>query len=197
MTGETPGGRWIARNPWPARRLRATALLVLMALVLPPTFQAVFSLVACTLGGLLVGLWTKRCGFSLDTLHQVIGRCRTQGGYRVRDWPRTLVLFLLACAFAKLALTKLCLASGWVGGEFFPLIFCGVSGGYAVAALMGLDPLLPVAVCAGCLVGAHTGKALMATAVLALCFPPASLPVVLAASLLGVALGKVPHSFSR
>lgn len=92
---------------------------------------------------------------------------------------------LLATCMAKLALTQLCVEAGWVGGEFFPLIFCGVAAGYAVAAITGSDPMLSVALSTGALVGAATGKWLLATCVLALCFPPASLPVVALATMLG------------
>lgn len=132
------------------------------------------------------------CGLALGAvaclLPGVLFSGQAATGDLIGSWQAVGAAVLLVTAFAKLALSKLCVASGWVGGEFFPLIFCGVSGGYAAAALLGADPLLPVAVCAGCLVGASTGKALLATAVLALCFPPASLPVVLVAAWVGARL---------
>ena len=148
----------------------------------------------CTLGGALVGVATSHTGFSLDTLGVVVGRCRTEGGYRVKNWPWALVLFALpevlfsgqsgtwdllsgwqamgagmlpATCVAKLALTQLYEESGWIGGEFFPLIFCGVAAGYAVAIITGGDPMLAVALSTGALVGLppETG-----------CSPPACLP---------------------
>jgi H+/Cl- antiporter ClcA len=92
---------------------------------------------------------------------------------------------LLATCVAKLALTQLCEETGWIGGEFFPLIFCGVAAGYAVAIITGGDPMLAVALSTGALVGAATRKWLLTTCVLALCFPPVSLPVVALAAFLG------------
>lgn len=75
---------------------------------------------------------------------------------------------LLATCVAKLALTQLCEETGWIGGEFFPLIFCGVAAGYAIAIITGDDPMLAVALSTDALVGASTGKWLLSTCVLAL-----------------------------
>ena len=48
---------------------------------------------------------------------------------------------LALVAVAKLVALVLCLASGWRGGEIFPLIFIGAAAGAACAALLpGLDP---------------------------------------------------------
>ena len=101
------------------------------------------------------------------------------------SWQAMSAGVLLATCVAKLALTQLCEETGWVGGEFFPNIFCGVAAGYAVAAITGGDPMLAVALSTGALVGAATRKWLLSTCVLALSFPPASLPVVALAAFLG------------
>lgn len=401
-----------------ADRVRASAFLLLLALVLgvvvgfltfavlrlgdaaqstvweglrgalPEGVRAAYPLVVCTVGGILVELWTRRCGYTLDTLSVVVAHCREQGGYAVRSWGRSLVLFLLPIAFGgavgpeagisgfaaagftsamsalrrsggavaddpsrpvrrgvlalspewvgrearlthrrhkailwavsgigfvlgavalaglagpagalprfpainyldssvlaallalalgwglsvagaaagrvaakaanamseagvpravvcgvilgavavllpnvlfsgesatgdlvdgwqgvgvavlfvtalvKVCLTRLCVACDWVGGEFFPLIFCGVSMGYVAAGLLGADPLLPVAVAAGAVVSASTRKPLLTVCVLALCFPIQSLPAVAVAAFvaaklpLGVPSGKSPE----
>ena len=100
----------------------------------------------CTLGGALVGVATSHTGFSLDTLGVVVGRCRTEGGYRVKNWPWALVLFALPeVLFSEQSGTR-DLLDGWQA--------------------MGAGMLL-------------------ATCVLALCFPPVSLPVVVLAAFLG------------
>jgi H+/Cl- antiporter ClcA len=117
-------------------------------------------------------------------------------GDLVGGWQGVGVAVLFATALAKVCLTKLCVACDWVGGEFFPLIFCGVSMGYVAAALLGVDPLLPVAVAAGAVVSASTRKPLLTVCVLALCFPLQSLPAVAVAAFvaaklpLGVSSGK-------
>lgn len=175
----------------PASAVAAAASLALASVM------ALFLTAAGRLASRVGGHWDVVgraivCGLALGAvaclLPDVLFSGQGATGQLIGSWQEVGAAILLATAFAKLALSKLCVASGWVGGEFFPLILCGVSGGYAVAALLGVDPLLPVAVCAGCLVGASTGKALLTTAVLALCFPPASLPVVLAAAWVGARL---------
>ena len=105
------------------------------------------------------------------------------------DWQTRSAAVLLATCAAKLFLTQACVESGWVGGEFFPLIFCGVSIGYALALIFGVDPMLPVAVACGALLSAVNGKPLVNTLVLALCLPVTSLPIVAVAAF---AAAKIP-----
>ena len=71
-----------------------------------------------------------------------------------------------------------CVAGGWIGGEFFPMIFCGVSAGYALALATGCDPMIAVACTTAALVSACTRKPMLTIVVLALCFPPTTLPLV-------------------
>ena len=108
----------------------------------------------------------------------------------IDTWQSWAPALLILVAFVKICMTKMCVALDWTGGEFFPTIFCGVALGYAVASLMGADPLLPVAVASGAAVGGWTRKPILSTAVLALCFSPIALPVVLAASWIAAEL---PH----
>ncbi len=54
---------------------------------------------------------------------------------------------LLALAVGKLLACAICVAGGWLGGEFFPLAFIGMAaGGATVAALSPLVPGVPLAV---------------------------------------------------
>lgn len=47
---------------------------------------------------------------------------------------------LAALALAKLLATAICVSSGWLGGEFFPLMFAGAAAGAATLALVpGLE----------------------------------------------------------
>ena len=129
------------------------------------------------------------CGIVLGTvavfLPDVLFSGQSATNALVDGWREQSALVLLATCVAKLALTQLCVTSGWVGGEFFPLIFCGVAAGFSLALLTGTDPLLTIAVSTGTLLGAVTDKWVLSTAVLALCFPPASLPAVAVAAVLG------------
>lgn len=115
-------------------------------------------------------------------------------GTLMETWSVWAPAALLVLVAAKLFLTKLCVSSFWVGGEFFPTIFCGVALGYAVALLMGAEPLLPIAMASAAIVGAWTRKPLLATAILALCFPPQTLPCVLVCSWIA---SKLPHPATK
>lgn len=103
--------------------------------------------------------------------------------WRARGWAT-----LLAVCVAKIIMTTLCVAGGWIGGEFFPQIFCGIAAGYALALVSGCDPALLTATVTAAFIGGCTRKPLLTAIVLALCFPPASVPVVLAAAFAGAAL---------
>ena len=94
------------------------------------------------------------------------------------SWQRSTALFLALTCVAKLTATAVCVAGGWIGGEFFPMIFCGVSAGYALALATGCDPMIAVACITAALVSACTGKPVLTIVVLALCFPPTTLPLV-------------------
>jgi H+/Cl- antiporter ClcA len=113
-----------------------------------------------------------------------------QAGTRevIVDWQQQGALMLAATCVAKLVLTQVCVACDWIGGEFFPMIFCGVCAGYAISLVTGVDPMLPVAVATAALVAGCIGKPVLTTCVLALCFPLKSLPVVAAAAFVAAKL---------
>lgn len=58
------------------------------------------------------------------------------------------IILLLAIAFGKSFLTKLCLQSGWLGGQIFPSMFVSVAFSLVCAKLIPLDPLLVIAITA-------------------------------------------------
>lgn len=57
------------------------------------------ALVICTLGGLGIGLWTKRFGGAPQPLSSVMTAVRTRGGYRVQNVPVSVVGFALPLMF--------------------------------------------------------------------------------------------------
>lgn len=95
---------------------------------------------------------------------------------------------LLLTGAVKTVFVALCLGLGWSGGPFFPLLFCGISFGYGIAGLTGLDPLLCVTVVATALIAGFSRKAAAAVVLVLLCFPLASLPWALAAMAMGLLL---------
>ena len=73
----------------------------------------------------------------------------------------------------------------WKGGHFFPVIFCGVSIGYGVAMLGGLDTAFCAAVVTAGLLGVTMKKPLAVTMLLLLCFDARVIPWILLAAFLG------------
>lgn len=58
-----------------------------------------FSLLCCTLGGLVIGLWTHLTHNSIDDLGTVMGEFSKTGSYRLENPAATAVSFLLPLAF--------------------------------------------------------------------------------------------------
>ena len=106
----------------------------------------------------------------------------------MEEWTAVSALALLAAGALKVIATPLCLNFGWRGGNFFPCIFAGVSFGYGVATLMGVDPMLCVTVVTTALVACMTRKPLLTLALLVLCFPVDGILASGVAALVGAAL---------
>ncbi|MCD8299629.1 MAG: chloride channel protein [Clostridiales bacterium] len=53
---------------------------------------------------------------------------------------------LVIIGVVKLFLTNFCIESGWRGGHFFPVLFAGLSIGYGIAIMMGINEIVSVVV---------------------------------------------------
>lgn len=74
-----------------------------------------FPVVACGVGGLIIGLWSKAFHSDPQPLEEVMASVKTTGGYRLRNAPANAVAFLLPLAFG-----------GSVGPEAWPYgPYCG------------------------------------------------------------------------
>ncbi len=99
---------------------------------------------------------------------------------------------LIVSGIIKLLMTNICIKSGWKGGHFFPVIFCGVSIGFGTAMLTGLDMTFCAAVITASLLGTTMKKPLAVTVLLLLCFDIRVVPWILLASFIGsiIPIGK-------
>ncbi len=99
---------------------------------------------------------------------------------------------LITTGLVKLLMTNICIESGWKGGHFFPVIFCGISIGFGVGAITGLDPAFCAAVVTAGLLGTTMKKPLSVTLLLLLCFDVRIVPWILIAALAGsiIPIGK-------
>lgn len=92
---------------------------------------------------------------------------------------------LIATGILKLLITNVCIKSGWMGGHFFPVIFCGIIIGYGVALITSLDIAFCAAVITAGLLGVTMKKPLAVTVLLLLCFDIRILPWILVAAAVG------------
>lgn len=80
-----------------------------------------FPLVVCTLGGLLIGLWTKAFNNAPKPLEEVMAEVKQTGSYRIKGLGSSIVSFLLPLAFGgsigpEAGLTGIIAAAcSWIG----------------------------------------------------------------------------------
>lgn len=101
------------------------------------------------------------------------------------SWMGISAVVLILTGFCKVLATQVCLNLGWRGGHFFPIIFAGISIGYGMAALTGIDPTFALCAVTGALVGAVMRQPVMTMVLLFLVFPLAGAPVLLVAASIG------------
>ncbi|WP_442603093.1 chloride channel protein [Paenibacillus sp. KN14-4R] len=102
----------------------------------------------------------------------------------VVEWGSMSIYLLLILGIVKLFLTEFCLSTGWRGGHIFPIIFAGVSVGYAIAALTGIDPVTSITMVTTSLTSAALKKPIVVVFLLMMIFPLKLLvPIILAAYL--------------
>lgn len=86
---------------------------------------------------------------------------------------------ILTAAVLKLIFLQLCLETGWIGGDIFPIAFAAILLGFGIAQLLpGLDALFIVAVVATSLATSLLGNVWVAGIFIALFFPLNLLPVI-------------------
>lgn len=152
--------------------------LILVVSLLFGMLYMVFDRITAILGQKLIRYRVFSCmlaGFFLAGLGTLFPWTMFSGEHEMRElmgvWQQQSFTELFLTALIKLLLICLCVNLGWRGGNIFPIIFSGVSLGYAFALLTGIEPVFPVAVCAAALCGYIMRKPLTVTAVLLLCFP--------------------------
>lgn len=89
----------------------------------------------------------------------------------VSDWSEAGAFVLLATGVLKLAITPMYLNMGWSGGHFFPCIYSGVSCGFGIALLAGVDLTFAAGVVTTSFIACTTRKPLFSAGILLLCFP--------------------------
>ena len=141
--------------------------------------QSKFGIVpSTTLGGLLLGISGTFLPMTMFSGEEAMGEMPTLYS-EFAPW------LLIATGLIKILLTNVCLSSGWRGGHFFPVIFCGVSVGYAVSLLTGLNAAFCLGVVTAALLGVTMRKPIAVSLLLMLCFNVNVIVWVLIAALIG------------
>ena len=141
------------------------------------------------IGGAVLGV----CGMILP-LTLFSGEAQTE--ILDETWISMGAATLIATAFVKVAATAFCVNMGWRGGHFFPVIFSGISLGYGLSLLFGIDPMFAVCASTAALVGGTMRKGLMTVLLLFLCFPLQSVPILAVGAAIG-ALVPAPKRFGK
>lgn len=103
-------------------------------------------------------------------------------------WMGMSAAVLISTGLVKVAVTALCVNMGWRGGHFFPVIFSGISLGYGMSVLLGLDPVFCLCACTAALLGGVMRNPLMAVLLLFLCFPLEGVVAMAVAAVIGAYL---------
>lgn len=135
-------------------------------------------IISTTLGGIILGVMGTYLPLTMFSGEESITVVK-ESFAEFAPW------ILIISGVLKLVLTNICIKSGWKGGHFFPVIFCGVSIGYGVAMLGGLDTAFCAAVVTAGLLGVTMKKPLAVTMLLLLCFDARVIPWILLAAFLG------------
>ena len=135
-------------------------------------------IISTTLGGIILGVMGTYLPLTMFSGEESITVVK-ESFAEFAPW------ILIVSGVLKLVLTNICIKSGWKGGHFFPVIFCGVSIGYGVAMLGGLDTAFCAAVVTAGLLGVTMKKPLAVTMLLLLCFDARVIPWILLAAFLG------------
>ncbi len=114
----------------------------------------------------------------------------------MHNWTSISGTVLIATGLLKCAVTPLCINFGWRGGHFFPVIFAGIALGYGIASIDGFEPMFCVAITTATLIAGVQRKALVAIAMLLLCFPVQSIPWIGIACLIGASL-PLPNALAK
>lgn len=127
--------------------------------------------------GALDPVWFVPCialGYALALVFEGSGALfsrEAQTHELVSNWAGLGAFALLATGVLKSAITPMCLSMGWNGGHFFPCIYSGVSCGFGIALLAGIDPTFAAGVVTTSYIACTTCKLLLSAGILLLCFP--------------------------
>lgn len=123
-----------------------------------------YKVIRAVIGGLVLGLIGTILPLTMFSGEHELTELAEQ-------WPQMSIYLLLTLGIVKLFLTEFCLSTGWRGGHIFPIIFAGVSIGYAIALLFPIDPVTSITIVTTALTSAVLRKPLVVIFLFIMIFP--------------------------
>lgn len=170
-------------------------LIVFAAGLIAGLIYVVVNRITMAIGNKIVGHRVVSCmlaGLCLAVIGLAFPWTMFSGEHQMAElmavWQQESPAVLILTTIMKLTLVNLCINLGWKGGSIFPIIFSGVSLGYAIAMILGIEPVFAVAVATAALCGYIMRKPVMVIGVLLLCFPITVIVPLAAAAYLGSVL---------
>lgn len=149
------------------------------------------TVLATTAGGLMLGM--------LAYLHpDVLFSGHEDLGYLLGSVEVNGLWFFVSLAIAKIAATTICLATGWKGGRFLPILMVGAAIGLALASIAGVTPMFAMAIGMSAALSFVLKRPLAAGLLVACFFPIAlTIQIVLAAFVVSLLATRLPRLYPR
>ena len=136
-----------------------------------------YKIIRALIGGIILGIvgtWLPYTLFSGEHEVKVL----------VKEWSSLSIRILILISLVKLFLTEVCLSTGWRGGHIFPVVFSGVSMGYALSAIFSIDPVVTVTIVTTAFTSSVLRNAVVTLLLLVLFFPSSLIWIMLIAAFL-------------
>ena len=134
-------------------------------------------LIKCIIGGILLGLIGTVLPLTMFSGEEQISIILENG--------KTIgILILLLTGLVKIILTNICIETGLKGGHFFPMIFSGISVGYAFSIILNYDPIICMAITTTAFLSHILKKPIATILLLMILFPPNLIPIMLVPAVL-------------
>ncbi len=141
-------------------------LMIMLRRLLLSRVQRLISLVL--VGGVAIyaaSLWLPAINYSgMANFHLLAG-----------SWQHQTTGFLMLAAGLKLGLLTICLNTGWIGGDIFPVLFCATAQGIALSHWLPIDAVFVIAVIAISVGGTILESPFVAGGVMGVMFLPLNL----------------------
>lgn len=114
-------------------------------------------------------------------------------------WQNQTPIYLAVMSFAKLLLLTICLNTGWIGGDIFPVIFAATAQGFAIGTIIpNLDHTYVAVVVAIGMDSAILESPMLVGSLMAIFFAPLNLvPIILIATILLMEVRSIQKRYTK